>query len=73
VTRCELECFNFVRGYIRQHGGVSPSYREIMAGLGNKSYAGTHRKIHQLIRKGYLAQRGPGKRVLEVARVPALV
>jgi LexA DNA binding domain len=60
VTPRERNVLSYVLTYLEDHGGISPSYEEIAAGVGlsNKSHA--HQAVHQLINKGHLVKAGGG-------------
>lgn len=42
----------FIRSYMREHNGVSPSYNEIAKFLGIVSRSGVHRIVNELEKRG---------------------
>lgn len=59
LTRCQKEALEFIREYCAEHGGVAPSYDEIMSGLGIHSKSGVHRLVTALEQRGHI-DRIPG-------------
>lgn len=53
LTPRQRDALAFVTSYIARRG-YSPTYREIMAGLGLKSTSGVHRLLHGLKLRGHL-------------------
>ena len=64
-TKKQRELLLFVDRFIKEHG-YGPSYREIMAGMGDKSVSTVAVHIDGLIEKGYLRKRDNSARSLEV-------
>ena len=65
LTKKQLAVLDFLREYTEEKG-CSPSYREIMAGLGLSSVSAVAEHIDNLIEKG-VVQKNPGEaRSLEV-------
>lgn len=65
LTKKQLAVLDFLREYTEEKG-VSPSYREIMAGLGLSSVSAVAEHIDNLIEKGVI-QKNPGEaRSLEI-------
>lgn len=53
LTPLQDRALGFIRGYIAEHG-LSPSYTEIMGGLGLASKSSAHRLVHGLARRGLI-------------------
>lgn len=64
-TKKQQELLSFIDDFIKRHG-YSPSYREIMAGLGYTSVATVSLHINSLIKRGHLQKRDRSARSLEV-------
>ena len=64
-TKKQQELLSFIDEFIKQHG-YSPSYREIMSGLGYTSVATVSLHINSLISRGHLQKRDRSARSLEV-------
>ncbi len=64
-TKKQRELLNFIGTFITEHG-YSPSYREIMAGLGYTSVATVALHIRSLIARGHLRKRDYSARSLEL-------
>lgn len=60
------ECLVFIRDYIRETGGPSPSYDEIKNGLGLASKAGVHRLVGSLEARGYIRRISNAPRSIQV-------
>jgi len=69
-TKKQKELLGFIENFIGVHG-YSPSYREIMSGLGYNSVATVSLHVNNLIRRGHLAKRDHSARSLEVIAGPA--
>jgi SOS-response transcriptional repressor LexA len=67
-TKKQREMLGFVESFIGEHG-YSPSYREIMNGLGYTSVATVALHIGNLIKRGHLRKRDRSARSLEVIGV----
>ncbi len=67
-TKKQREMLGFVESFIGEHG-YSPSYREIMNGLGYTSVATVALHIGNLIKRGHLRKRDRSARSLEVVGV----
>lgn len=65
-TKKQKELLEFIRLFIEQHG-YSPSYREIMNGVGYTSVATVALHINNLIKRGHLYKRDHSARSLELA------
>jgi repressor LexA len=65
-TKKQRELLAFIDAFIAEHG-YSPSYREIMSGLGYNSVATVSLHVGNLIKRGHLRKRDHSARSLEVA------
>lgn len=54
LTPKQHEALVFIRDYIRDTGGISPSMDEIKDGLKLSSKSGAHRLVSALVERGYL-------------------
>lgn len=76
LTRRQKACLDYVASHLRATGGVSPSYREIAAGLGLKSQANVLVLLRQLQARGALRLKPYRHRSLELVhkapRTPAM-
>lgn len=70
-TKKQRELLTFIESFIAEHG-YSPSYREIMSGLGYTSVASVALHINSLIKRGHLRKRDRSARSLEVVKVRGL-
>ena len=66
-TKKQRELLNYIETFIGEHG-YSPSYREIMAGVGYNSVATVALHINSLIKRGHIAKRDNSARSLEVIK-----
>lgn len=64
-TKKQKILLDYIDGFIREHG-YSPSYREIMKGLGYNSVATVALHVNNLIKRGHLRKRDNSARSLEV-------
>jgi SOS-response transcriptional repressor LexA len=64
-TKKQRELLTFIGEFIQAHG-YSPSYREIMAGLGYTSIATVALHVRSLIKRGHLRKRDYSARSLEL-------
>lgn len=64
-TKKQRELLNYIGEFITQHG-YSPSYREIMVGLGYTSVATVALHVRSLIKRGHLRKRDYSARSLEL-------
>ncbi len=65
ITKKQLAVLNYLEDYLEENG-CSPSYREIMAGLGLSSVSAVAEHIDNLVAKGFV-KKNPGEaRSLEV-------
>ncbi|MBQ3452901.1 hypothetical protein IJG28_01725 [Candidatus Saccharibacteria bacterium] len=65
LTKKQLAVLNFVQDFMEENGH-SPSYREIMAGLGLSSVSAVAEHVDNLVEKGALRKVPGGARSLEV-------
>ena len=66
-TKKQRELLSFIEEFITAHG-YSPSYREIMKGLGYTSVATVSLHINNLIKRGHLRKRDHSARSLELTQ-----
>lgn len=66
-TKKQRELLGFIEEFIGANG-YSPSYREIMKGLGYTSVATVSLHVNNLIRRGHLQKRDRSARSLEVVK-----
>lgn len=64
-TKKQKQLLDYIDAFIREHG-YSPSYREIMNGLGYNSVATVALHVNNLIKRGHLRKRDHSARSLEV-------
>ena len=64
-TKKQRELLTYIGDFIKHHG-YSPSYREIMAGLGYTSVATVALHVRSLIKRGHLRKRDYSARSLEL-------
>ncbi len=67
-TKKQRELLGFIDSFIKENG-YSPSYREIMNGLGYTSVATVALHVNNLIKRGHLKKRDRSARSLEVVGV----
>ena len=67
-TKKQRELLGYIEAFIKEHG-YSPSYREIMNGLGYTSVATVALHVGNLIKRGHLRKRDRSARSLEVVGV----
>lgn len=72
MTRNQLKVLEFVDRYIKETGGVSPSYREIAKGVGMSSVSGVDRCINALSHMGFIRKHTAKHRSIEVLRMPRI-
>ena len=56
LTARQKECFDFIRGYVTDNGGVSPSFQEIADALVTNSRGAVHRLLAQLELRGKISR-----------------
>lgn len=64
-TKKQKELLSFIEQFIGAHG-YSPSYREIMRGLGYTSIATVSLHVNNLIKRGYLKKKDYSARSIEL-------
>lgn len=64
-TKKQRELLTYIESFIAEHG-YSPSYREIMSGLGYNSVATVALHVNSLLKRGHLMKRDHSARSLEV-------
>ncbi len=64
-TKKQRELLTFIEAFISEHG-YSPSYREIMSGVGYNSVATVALHVNNLIARGHIKKRDNSARSLEV-------
>lgn len=62
LTPRQREALVWIEGYMDEHDGIAPSYREIRRGLGVKSTANVHGLIRSLVVKGWITSPIGGRR-----------
>lgn len=67
-TKKQRELLGFIESFIKENG-YSPSYREIMNGLGYTSVATVALHVNNLIKRGHLRKRDRSARSLEVVGI----
>ncbi|HUP26551.1 MAG TPA: hypothetical protein VM124_02830 [Candidatus Limnocylindrales bacterium] len=70
-TKKQRALLTFIESFIAEHG-YSPSYREIMAGLGYHSVATVALHVNSLISRGHIVKRDNSARSLEVVKTQEL-
>lgn len=69
----EMRAYDFIRQYITENDGVSPSFREIMRGVGLKS-VGHIAEIMDTLERARLLRRTRGRRrAIELAEANKLI
>ena len=71
-TKKQRELLSYIESFIAEHG-YSPSYREIMTGLGYNSVATVALHVNNLIARGHIKKRDRSARSLEVVQQKAVV
>lgn len=66
-TKKQRELLTYIEAFIAEHG-YSPSYREIMKGLGYTSVATVALHVNSLIKRGHIKKRDRSARSLEVVQ-----
>jgi SOS-response transcriptional repressor LexA len=69
LTKKQQQVLDFTRKFLNEHG-YSPSYREVMAGLGIKSISTVSEHIENLVKKSYLVKKDGSARSLEPIEPP---
>jgi SOS-response transcriptional repressor LexA len=66
MTPTQNNALRFIRSYIENNGGVSPSFTEIGAALGLKSKSNVSRIVVELERRGHIRRLHNRMRAIEV-------
>ena len=66
LTKKQTLVYNFIAEFIENHNGMSPSYRDICAGLGLSSVSAVAEHVDNLVRLGALKKSPGAARSLEV-------
>src|SRR3990167_5635321 len=69
-TKKQRELLGYIETFIGEHG-YSPSYREIMNGVGYSSVATVALHVNNLIARGHLRKRDHSARSIELVAAPA--
>ena len=72
ATPRQLALLRFVTGYQEAHGGVSPTFVEMMRGIGSASRGGIFELLTQLEARGFLRRLPARERAIEVLAAPPL-
>lgn len=71
LTKRRADIINAILRYQRQHGGKSPSFREVADAVGIRTLTLLSYHIHRLQAQGYLAPRAcKATRALQVLKTP---
>lgn len=70
LTEKQAMTLTFIADYLAAHGGVSPSFQEIIDHLGVRSKCSAHRLVARLAERGYVRMIRGHARSLEVIRRP---
>lgn len=70
LTDRQRDVLEFIDGYIRKHGGISPTYSEIASALGLSSVGQVHSTVQRLADCGFLRHLPRRARSFEVLRRP---
>lgn len=70
LTKKQAELLAYINGYVRQNGGVSPSFQEMANRLGFRGKSGVHRIVTALERRGFVRRVPNRARGIEVIRIP---
>jgi SOS-response transcriptional repressor LexA len=54
LTHRQRELYLFIAKYIEDHGGVAPSYQEMVSGIAAKSKGHVAQLVESLVERGYL-------------------
>ena len=66
LTKKQTLVYNYIAEFIKLHNGMSPSYRDICAGLGLSSVSAVAEHVDNLVRLGALKKSPGTARSLEV-------
>lgn len=70
ITAAQSKLLTYIDGYAREHGGTSPSFREMCGHLGLASGSGVHRLLEGLEERGMIRRLKSRARSIEVLRLP---
>ena len=70
LTSMQSRLLYFIRDYIAQSGGVSPSLGTMAEGLGLKSKSGIHRLLTGLEERGFIRRRHNQARSVTIRQMP---
>lgn len=56
LTRRQADCLDFIKFYMEDSDGLSPSYEDIMVALDLKSKSGVHRLVAALEERGRIVR-----------------
>lgn len=70
LTKRQSDLLEFIRSYVRENGGVPPSYDEMKAGLGLASKSGIARLMDALEERGLIRRLYHRARSLELMDEP---
>jgi SOS-response transcriptional repressor LexA len=73
LTPKQREALLWIDKYQRRHDGVSPSYRELMMGMGFASISSVSKILGQLIDRGYIRKIFKRVRSIEILKRPGQV
>lgn len=68
LTEAQKRVLDFVQGYTREHGGVSPNLDEIRDYLGVRTKGAIVRLLNQLEDRGYIRRLRHRSRAIEIIR-----
>jgi repressor LexA len=70
LTHAQAELLAFIERFQRENNGVSPSFQEMMEGMGLHSKSNIHRLITALVERGRIARRPRRARAIEILDEP---
>lgn len=70
ITPAQARLLRFICDYQADHGGVSPSFGEMMAGIGAKGVRGVFDKLTALEERGHIRRAYGRARAIEVLAAP---
>ena len=68
LLQADREAFRFIETYLATSGGVAPTYREIMVGVGSKSLGHVAQIVEKLERSRYLRRLPRRARAMEILK-----
>lgn len=72
ATERQQAALRFIHGYQLAHGGMSPTVREIAAGIGSKGIGATHDVLCELEGRGKIRRLCNRNRAIEVLHAPSI-